>query len=248
MLNTPYYEDTKRKLFVPGNTETTLKTCVDHFIQTAKISIQEKGAFFVALSGGSTPKAVFEKLPTFLNALDWSKVYLFWSDERSVPGDHPDSNYHMAMKAGFEKLPIPKNQIFRMKAEESIEENAKDYEKQIRKTLGKHPFDLILLGMGEDGHTASLFPGTEALKIQDRWIAANFVAQKNTWRMTMTYPCLENSKQTVFYVLGDSKKEMLHRIFFDPSLELPCQKVGGTKAKSIWIADDKAVVLFPKKS
>ena len=232
-----------RKLIVPGDVKATLAYSVNHWISCAQSAIQQHGNFAVALSGGSTPKAIYEALTRPENAakVDWSKVFLFWSDERAVPPNSPESNYHMAMQS-FSKLPIPPAQIFRMHAETEIEKGALAYEKEIYKTLGHRPFDLIMLGMGEDGHTASLFPGTSALQIQDRLVVANYVPQKETWRMTMTFPCINAGRHSVLYLLGASKKEMLASIFQgNPEAELlPAARVGTPDNPALWIADEAA--------
>ena len=186
MLNT---WDERRDLIVPGDQDKTLSFCVEHFIAICSRAIQDHGQFFVALSGGSTPKALFERLcrPPYASQINWQKVHLFWSDERSVPPDDKESNYHMAMEAGLKNMPIPPSHIHRMHAEKEIEQHAKAYEETILHVLGDSPFDLIMLGLGEDGHTASLFPNTEGLNNQDSLIIANYVPQKSTWRMSMTF-------------------------------------------------------------
>ena len=151
--------DERRHIALPGDHDATLAFAVANWLDIADASIADHDFFAVALSGGSTPKKIFQYLAQMPERLDWSKVYLFWGDERSVPPNDPDSNYRMAIEeSGLGKLPIPKNHIFRMKAEEDIEANARAYEQIIREKLGPHPFDLIMLGMGDDGHTASLFP------------------------------------------------------------------------------------------
>jgi 6-phosphogluconolactonase len=234
------------ELLVPGDYDATLHFCVEHFITTCRDAIQDHGQFFVALSGGSTPKALYETLcqPDYSSEIEWDKVHLFWSDERSVPPTSPDSNYHMAMKAGFEKMLLLPAHIHRMVAETDIEKNALVYEEKILKTLEDQCFDLIMLGMGEDGHTASLFPSTEGLKMKGRCVIANYIPQKDTWRMTLTFDCINDATQTVFYVLGKSKAEMLARVFTTDST-LPCQLVGTPDHPALWIADEAAASLIP---
>lgn len=246
MTKTYRWSDT-RNIVIPGDEPTTIEFCVKHFIYCASQAIDRHGSFFVALSGGSTPKAIYKLLSTrYAHSLDWNKVYLFWSDERSVSPDDPDSNYRMAMNSGLATLPIPSTQIFRMQAEEHIKEHAKAYEQLIQKTLRKQPFDLIMLGMGEDGHTASLFPNTEAVHEEQHDVVANYIPQKNTWRMTMTFKCINDAYNTVLYVLGDSKKEMLKEIFHeeDPHLLPPSALVGSKKHPALWILDQKASSLI----
>lgn len=229
------------ELIIPGDYDATLHFSVEHFVTACRDAIRDRGLFAVALSGGSTPKAIYELLcqHPYSDEIEWDKVHLFWSDERSVPPDHLDSNYRMAMEAGFEKMPIPPGHIHRMVAEKEISQNARLYEQKIRTILEDHAFDLIMLGMGEDGHTASLFPQTEALKVGGHLVTANHVPQKETWRMTLTYECINDAVQTVFYVMGSSKAAMIARVFNEePSL--PCQFVGTPDHPALWIADESA--------
>lgn len=233
------------ELIVPGDTDTTFHYSAAHFVTACRDAIMDHGQFTVALSGGSTPKAIYELLcqPPYSLEIQWDKVHLFWSDERSVPPTSLDSNYHMALQAGFEKMLIPPEHIHRMVAEVDIEKNALSYEKKILKVLDDRSFDLIMLGMGEDGHTASLFPNTEGLKPQNRLVIPNHVPQKNTWRMTLTFECINQASKAVFYVLGKPKAEMLARVFAtEPAL--PCQFVGTADHPSLWIADEAAASLI----
>ena len=235
--------DDRRDIAHPGDKEKTLNFAVEHFISCGKEAIKTHGAFIVALSGGSTPKAIFEKLssPAFSGSLDWLKVLLFWGDERAVSPTSHESNFRMAMDAGLKSLSIPHTQIFRMVAEENIEENARAYEKQIRETLGPRPFDLVMLGMGEDGHTASLFPGTRALEEKTALVVANEVPQKKTWRMTLTYPCINRAKNIVLYVLGASKADMVHKVLKEKrEPPYPVALIGTTGNKALWILDTDA--------
>lgn len=247
MLN-PKPWDERRNLVVPGDHEATVRFCVEHFVQLAKNAVQDHGAFFVALSGGSTPKAIFERLctPPYREQIDWSKVHLFWSDERSVSPEDKDSNYHMAMESGLKNVGIPRDQIHRMQAEENLDENALAYEATIKRVLKGKPFDLIMLGMGDDGHTASLFPHTAGLHVTGHLVTANVIPQKNTARMTMTYDCINSANQIVFYVLGDGKKQMLEKVLRSPDNfdHLPSQKVGTRSHKALWIADKAAAALI----
>jgi 6-phosphogluconolactonase len=239
--------DERRDLIVPGDENQTLTFCVEHFIATCKRAIEEHGQFFVALSGGSTPKALFERLcqPASASQVDWQKVHLFWSDERSVPPDNKESNYHMAMEAGLKNMHIPPSHIHRMHAEKDIVQNAQAYEKTILQTLQDKPFDLIMLGLGEDGHTASLFPDTEGLNIPNRLVIANYIPQKSTWRMSMTFACIHQATHIVFYVLGPSKKQILAEVLTDTST-YPAAQVGTPAHKALWIADQSAAALLPR--
>lgn len=232
--------DERRILAVPGNKEETLDFCVQHWISCAQEAISARGRFCVALSGGSTPKAIFEKLPQ--QKLDWSKVWVFWSDERSVASTHPESNYRMAMDTGLDQLPIPSEQVFRMVAETDIDDNARAYCELIRQHVPDQRFDLIMLGMGDDGHTASLFPHTKGLRRLDELVVANWVEQKDTWRMTFTFACIDRARAAAVYVIGDSKAPMLKQVLagkYQP-VELPSQRLGTEDTPVLWIADSGA--------
>ncbi|MCC5832594.1 MAG: 6-phosphogluconolactonase [Chlamydiales bacterium] len=240
MQKNPIVFDERRLIALPGGHDETIHFAVENWIETAIESIKDHDFFAVALSGGSTPKKIFQELAKRPDAIDWSKVYLFWGDERPVPVSHPESNYRMAIEeAGLEKLPIPKNQIYRMIAETDIEANAIGYEAIIQGKLGAHPFDLIMLGMGDDGHTASLFPHTRALNEKERLVVANHIPQKNTWRMTLTYACMNNARHICIYVLGAGKAEVLERVLTSKFNyeEYPSQNIGTKSNPALWIVD-----------
>lgn len=234
--------DERRDILAVKDSQEAIQFAVEHFFTIGKKAIEEKGVFSVALSGGSTPKAIYQEIAKHENRLDWTKVLLFWSDERSVPPTDPNSNYKMAMDAGFSSLPIPSDHIFRMIAEDDIEENAKKYETILLSKVPNGSFDLVLLGMGEDGHTASLFPKTHGLHSPARQVIANYIPQLDTWRMTLTFECINASANIAIYVLGKSKARMVKEIFdrpLDPDL-LPIQKIGTPSHKALWILDDAA--------
>lgn len=230
-----------KKIIIPGNSEETIEFAALHFMECARESIEHHGAFFVALSGGSTPKAIFTYLAKhFSSDPVWKKTFVFWGDERAVGPDHPDSNYKMALDSGIAKLSIPSHQIFRMHAEENIEQNAKEYQHLISEHLPNGRFDLIMLGMGEDGHTASLFPASKALEEKKRLVMANFIPSKNCWRMTFTFPLINQARNLVFYVSGDSKKTKLDEVLKDKQLRYPCANVGTKESPALWIVDKEA--------
>ena len=245
---TPSSWDNRRDLIVPGDAAITLTFCVKHFLLVGQKAIEDHGAFFVALCGGSTPKALYTELShhPYASALDWTKVHLFWSDERCVPPHHPDSNYKMAMDAGFAHLPLIAEHIHRMKGEENPIEAAEEYEQEIRSLLGSSPFDLITLGIGEDGHTASLFPHTQALNVIKRLVTANHVPQKNTNRLTFTFDCINAARHIAIYALGESKKRIIAEVLSSPDQfdSLPIQRVGTPTHKALWIADQDAASLL----
>ncbi len=237
--------DNRRLILVPGDLETTLDYCVSHWIDTALKAIEDHDFFAVALSGGSTPKAIYQKLVVSEAAqkIDWKKVFLFWSDERSVSPSSSESNYHMAMEeGGLNTLPVPRENIFRMVAEATIERNAQLYEQLILDKLGRNGFDLIMLGMGSDGHTASLFPHTQALQVTHHLVTVNEIPAQKTWRMTFTYECINTAKNICLYVLGASKAKTLEQVFFSSYQpeEYPSQKVGTPLHKALWILDEEA--------
>ncbi len=233
-----------RDVVVAGDHEQTIKYCTEHFMAAANQAIVDHDFFTVALSGGSTPKEIFNRLTSSENRdnVDWSKVRLFWSDERTVGPDHPDSNYKMAMDAGFKHVGVPEENIFRMVGESNIEENALAYENIIRDQVADESFDYIMLGMGNDGHTASLFPRTHGLHSLDRTVIANFIPSLETWRLSLTYECINKSKIVVIYVLGKGKSSMLRKVLFEsyqPDV-LPIQKIGTPEHRALWIVDNEA--------
>lgn len=235
--------DERRALANPGDQKQTEQFCIDHFFSVAKEALQARKKFTVSLSGGSTPKPIYEGIAERGNEIDWHLVHLYWTDERCVPPNHKDSNYKMAMEAGFAKLPIPAANIHRMKGELDPEKGALEYEHLLKKTLPDGVLDLCILGMGDDGHTASLFPQTHALHVENRLAVANYIPQKESWRLTLTYPCINHARNPVFYVLGKSKAPMLHQILngeYEPNL-YPSQKVGIASHPVLWIADNGAL-------
>ncbi len=241
--------DERRDLIIPGDQIATIAFCAHHWITLCAHAIKEHGAFFVALSGGATPRLIFEKISSsaYEKQVDWSKVHLFWSDERAVGPDHPDSNFHMAMQAGLKKVGIPNEQIHRMRAENNIEENALEYEERIHSVLKGRSFDLIMLGMGEDGHTASLFPGTEALKAKHKLVVANYLPDKNSWRMTLTFDCINAALHIAIYVLGSAKKHTLAQALQSTG-SFPIQQIGTKERRALWIVDHAAASLIAPRS
>lgn len=235
-----------RELIVPGDYEATLHFAACHFLEMVNNSIENCGKFVVALSGGSTPNAIYSSLEKLGSKTDWSKVHLFWGDERPVPPDHPDSNYSAAMNAGLKNLPIPDIQIHRMIAEKNIEKEATNYEAAIRRECrGNASFDLVMLGVGEDGHIASLFPNTGGLQELSRWVIANEVPQKNTTRMTITYPCIRAAKAVVIYALGKSKQSIISQVLHSPSTsKWPASQVGTNSHPALWIVDTDAIAQY----
>ncbi len=236
--------DNRRDIIIGEDKFHTIQLAVHHFIQVAQNAISERNVFHVALSGGSTPKAIYTCLAEEPNKdqIDWSKVYLWWSDERAVEASHSDSNYRMALSEGFDRLSIPEEHQFRMKGEGDIEKHALEYENSIKQYIANLQFDLIMLGMGEDGHTASLFPQTHALHSDGRLVVANYVPKLNAWRMTFTYKLINQAREIAVYVLGEDKAMMLKTILHGEysSDDLPLQKVGTPSNKALFIVDSSA--------
>jgi 6-phosphogluconolactonase len=201
------------------------RAAAQFFTDTAITAAQSRGLARIAISGGTTPKAMFELLadPTqpFLATIPWDKLFLYWVDERPVPPDHEESNYRMTNEAMLRTVPLPADQIFRMEGELDPEVAAARYESIIRNSFklegAETPtFDLILLGMGDDGHTASLFPRTEGLDNLTSIVIANHVPQKDTWRITLTWPVINQGREVAFLVEGAAKAQVLHDVFLGP--------------------------------
>lgn len=200
----------------------------------------------VALSGGSTPKLLFELLADldqpFREQLAWSSIHFFWSDERHVPPDHPDSNYRMANEAMLSHVPVPANNVHRVPSENpSPAEAASEYERTlIEITQQSLPrLDLILLGLGADGHTASIFPGSEVLHEKNRLVAAPWVEKFRTYRITMTLPLLNNGASVVFLVSGSEKATIVKEVLEGPE-KYPAQAVKPTNGELLWMLDEAA--------
>ena len=214
------------------------------FATRAREAIDERGRFAVALAGGSTPKAIYEVLARdYANALDWSRVHVFFGDERTVPPDHEDSNYRMAYETLLSRVPV--GSVHRMRGELPPDEAAASYEEELRAFFGQVDvprFDLILCGLGEDGHTLSLFPETAALDVTDRWVVANPVLKLGTTRLTLTVPVLNASRAVTFLVAGESKAEALKEVLegdADPRA-YPAKLVRPESGDLTWMVDRAA--------
>ena len=218
------------------------RAAADTFAEGATRSIREKGRFGVALAGGSTPKALYELLATgYRDALDWSKVHAFFGDERCVPPDHEDSNYRMARRALLSHVPV--GSVHRMRGELDPREAATLYEEELAAFFGGKPsFDLVLLGIGEDGHTASLFPHTPALEVRDRWVVENPVPKLDEVRITLTVPTINAAGAIAFLVSGEGKAEALKKILeedADPN-EYPAKLVRPEDGELTWMLGRRA--------
>ncbi len=238
--------DPPPQIVVSRNKSELKRDVAKAFCAEARQAIREKGRFAVALSGGSTPKLLFKELAKHhRNEVDWSAVDFFWSDERYVPIDHPESNAGMAYRNLLLPLDIQPANVHPVPTDISPASQAADvYAETMAKYFGpsKQPprFDLILLGIGEDGHTASLFPGTLALEEHDKWVAANWVEKLAVWRITFTYPLLNSAAAVLFMVAGQNKAEIVHRILEEEDNDLPAQRVKPQSGRLYWYLDSAA--------
>ncbi len=217
------------------------------FVTLANQAIAARGKFTIALSGGSTPKGLFGLLASgAIPFIPWDKIFFFWGDERHVPPNDPESNYRMANEAMLSKVPVPAANIFRIRAEEQdAAVAAHEYELTIQEFFALEPgefprFDLIHLGIGPDGHTASLFPGSTGLEEQSRLVIANWVEKFKTFRITFTYPVLNHAACVTFLVSGPDKAPILREILEIPASNFPCQRVRPTDGQLIWLLDRAA--------
>jgi len=229
-----------------------------YFARLADQYVVGSGKFTVALSGGSTPRAMFTLLSEapFLDTVPWESIYFFWGDERSVPPDHADSNYRMAHETLLARAPVPAENIFRIPAElPDPERAAAEYATTLINFFARQSppsgtaplsgvprFDLIFLGMGPDGHTASLFPGTTALQVTDRVVVANYVEKFKTHRITLTAPVINNARNVTFVAAGADKAEALREVLegdYQPEL-YPSQLIRPHQGSLLWMVDEAA--------
>jgi 6-phosphogluconolactonase len=230
-------------------------SAAEEFVRVGRDAIGAQGRFTVALSGGSTPRALYSLLAANYSAFAWNRVFLFFGDERHVPPTDADSNYRMVNESVLTKVAIPPKNVFRVQAENpDAAAAAADYESQLRRFFelrseirledrpGEFPrFDLILLGMGPDGHTASLFPFSPALDEQSRLVVANWVAKLNTHRITFTFPVLNRAAEVMFMASGADKADMVHQVLEGKNTPpLPSQRVQPSDGKLLWMLDEAA--------
>lgn len=225
----------------------------EFFAEVGSVSVQRAGDFFVALSGGSTPQRLYEILGSndYHGRAPWLNTQLFWSDERCVPPEDPQSNYRLATQA-LATVAIPPINVHRMRGEAPPEEAAREYEAELRESFrilsnDVPRFDLILLGLGDDGHTASLFPGTSALDDTTHLVAAPYVEKLKAYRLTLTLPVLNAAANVAFLVAGANKRAILKRVFEDDAgvVKLPAQRVRPSKGRLFWFVDEAAAADLP---
>ncbi|QSW89276.1 6-phosphogluconolactonase [Flavobacterium endoglycinae] len=221
-------------------------TAADLFVSSAQKAIAEKGKFTAVLTGGSSPAGIYKLLASddYKNKIDWNKVFIFWGDERWVPLNDDLSNAKMSYSTLLNHVSIPKENIFEMyKDGVTPEEYAVTYEQSIRKVLGEEgKFDLILLGMGDDGHTASLFPGEEVLKEETKWVDAYFLAPQNMHRITLTAPLINKAEKIVVVAFGEKKAPALKEVTkgeYNPTT-YPMQLIKPVSGELLFLVDKAA--------
>ncbi len=216
------------------------------FVKAATEALARQARWAVALSGGSTPQAAYQRLaaPDLTSQVDWARVHFFWGDERCVPPDHPESDYGMARAALLDHIPVPPANVHRMRGELNPAEAAAAYQAELESYFGtaRPRFDLVWLGLGEDGHTASLFPGTAALRETQRYVVANWVEKLNAWRLTLTPPAINQAAQVTFLVSGSRKAQILKEVLqgpYQPEVR-PAQLVQPATGRLVWLVDRDA--------
>ena len=223
----------------------------ERFVQYASESNERVDRFSVALAGGHTPERVYELLATepFRSRIRWSHVHLFFGDERCVPPNDPESNYGMTYEALISKVPIPPTNVQRIIGEGNAGQNAQDYENHLRSFFDGLPwprFDLVLLGMGEDGHTASLFPNSAALRETSHWVVPSRNEQSGQDRITVTAPAFNHARHVMFLVTGEKKAQRLKEVLRRPagSEQLPVQAITPIDGNLEWLVDSEAASLL----
>lgn len=244
------------EIVVVDNAGELAQAAASRFVEIVRQRQTGSGRASVALSGGSTPRALFTLLAgePYASQIDWSAIDVFWGDERTVPPEHGDSNYRMARETLLSKVPVSATHVHRMRSELNPVEAAREYEQELAKVFpGAEPdrppqLDLVLLGIGTDGHTASLFPETDALSVRDRLVVANEVPQQHTTRLTLTVPILLAAKAVMFLAAGPDKAQAVQRAIegdWNPS-ETPSQYLRQAHGHVIWMLDSAAAARLAK--
>jgi len=239
------------KIQIVADVDAMSRAATETIVAHISESLQTRDVFSIALSGGSTPRRLYALLANDAKLREqilWERVHFFWGDERHVPPDHPESNYRMAYNALLSKVPIPSINIHRIRAEDSdADKAAADYEQEIRRffkiNAGQMPrFDCVLLGMGPDGHTASLFPGTSALEETERMAVANWIKKFQSYRITLTVPLFNNADRILFLVGGMEKANTLKLVLEGDAKasRFPVQLIQPTRGDVTWFLDRSA--------
>jgi len=224
------------------DSESLIEAATEQFVASARAAIAKRGVFYVALAGGSTPKGLYQKLTTspYSEQVDWSRVHLFFGDERCVLPTHDDSNFKMAREAMIDHIAIPQENVHRMPTEEGVAPDvAIKYSRKMLEILGEQPLDLVLLGLGPDGHIASLFPDTPALDVTETKTTSLYVEKFESWRVTMTYPTINSARQVVVFIGGEAKAAIVKDITTDAVEGLPVQRLA-PQGEYYWFMDAAA--------
>lgn len=240
-----------KNLTIANNPDELCQRVADWLLHVAKSAMADHGQFHIALAGGSTPRTLYQLLASdaYANSIDWQHVNFYFGDERAVPLDHKQSNFLMAHEAMLDKLSIPATDIFPLITDlEDLENSARHYEKILRRELPSvgdniPVFDLILLGMGDDGHTASLFPESSILNEQSRLVAPVFVEKLQSWRVSFTYPLINHAKQVAILVTGKGKAEKLQEVLVHKPGTNPIEAIK-PQGELNWFVDAEAAKLL----
>jgi 6-phosphogluconolactonase len=222
------------------------QNAADEIANVMKAAINDRGVCFVALSGGETPRQIYRRLgrDSLKDRVNWNLVHLFFSDERSVPPNDSESNYGMVERSLLSWIDIPRQNVHRIKGEIVPSLAAQEYESDLRSTFGdtKGRFDLLLLGIGEDGHVASMFPGTDVIDEQSALVRAVKNADQNIQRVTLTFPIINNAREILFLVSGKRKSAIVQRVLgtFKPTKDLPATMVRPVDGNLHWLIDHDA--------
>ena len=232
--------------------EAVADAAAKRFLDTANRAVEKLDHFVVALAGGSTPRLLYQRLTEspYRERVPWDKTFFVFGDERCVGPDDESSNYRMAKETLFDPLEIPAHRVLRMKGEESPADAARRYAVRLGDLFLTRPapsFDLVLLGIGTDGHTASLFPGTEALDETERWVVANHVPALDSWRLTLTFPILNKAKRVIFLATGESKARIIAEAFggVEHAEPYPCERVAPLHVRREALVDFEAASMMP---
>lgn len=237
---------------VVRNSDAVVQVAAERFVKLTAEAIREFGRFHVALAGGTTPTCLYAMLSTdhYAARVDWSRVHLFWGDERCLPPDDPMSNYRMVCETLINRVAPPHKNVHRIRGEDDLAVAAAEYERELRSVFGtpvgppRHGarFDLVLLGMGADGHTASLFPGLTAIGEKEKWVTAAYVAEVKMWRVTCTPVVFNSAAEVLFLVIGSDKAAMLRQVLEGPRQPavLPAQVIATVGGNVCWLIDADA--------
>jgi 6-phosphogluconolactonase len=243
------------KLIVYPDLQSFVDGAADFIAACGAQAIADRGRFTIALAGGSTPRPIYARLASagYRERLDWSRVHVFFGDERCVPASDTRSNYRLACDTLLDHVRLPPVNIHRMQGEIEPALAALSYEQELRSAfrLSSFPvFDLICLGLGDNGHTASLFPGTAALREQTRWVVAQYVEVVTAWRITFTAPLINAARHSAFLVEGAAKADVLARVLHGPYQPdvLPAQLVQPVSGQLHWLVDAEAAARVPETS